>query len=231
MLAERAGIALDAPSAAGGRRRGGLRRRELLAVNAWAEGVFAEAPGAVEPRRGRTSRSRGIDRGERRAVPRSATPRASAAGCSRGRGGTGSRSTCWRRPAWSRRPADAPGQVRERFRGRLIFPIHDPKGRAIGFGGRVLPEVEQIARRVGQTCRKVPEQPRDAAVPEAPGALRGRPRPRRGPRGGLGRGGRGLHRRDRRAPGRASATSSAPSARPWATTTSSPSAAWPTASS
>ena len=31
------------------------------------------------------------------------------------------------------------GTVRDRFRGRLIFPIHDLQGRGIGFGARILP--------------------------------------------------------------------------------------------
>ncbi len=34
------------------------------------------------------------------------------------------------------------GGLRDRFRGRLIFPIHDPGGDVIGFGGRVLPEID-----------------------------------------------------------------------------------------
>jgi DNA primase len=34
------------------------------------------------------------------------------------------------------------GGLRDRFRGRLIFPIHDPGGDVIGFGGRVLPELD-----------------------------------------------------------------------------------------
>ncbi|MFP4149217.1 MAG: DNA primase, partial [Nitriliruptoraceae bacterium] len=34
------------------------------------------------------------------------------------------------------------GGLRDRFRGRLMFPIHDPSGDVIGFGGRVLPALD-----------------------------------------------------------------------------------------
>jgi DNA primase len=34
------------------------------------------------------------------------------------------------------------GGLRDRFRGRLMFPIHDPGGDVIGFGGRILPELD-----------------------------------------------------------------------------------------
>src|SRR5207244_10320354 len=52
-----------------------------------------------------------------------------------------------------------PGQVRERFRGRLTFPIHDPKGRPIGFGGRVLPEVERLLAASGKNVAKYLNSP------------------------------------------------------------------------
>lgn len=39
------------------------------------------------------------------------------------------------------RPSFGPGWY-DRFRGRLLFPIRDWQGRPIGFGGRVLPDVE-----------------------------------------------------------------------------------------
>lgn len=34
------------------------------------------------------------------------------------------------------------GGLRDRFRARLVFPIHDPGGDVIGFGGRVLPGID-----------------------------------------------------------------------------------------
>ena len=52
-----------------------------------------------------------------------------------------------------------PGPVRERFRGRLIFPIHDDRGRTVGFGGRILPEVERTMAEQGKHVAKYLNSP------------------------------------------------------------------------
>ncbi len=49
--------------------------------------------------------------------------------------------------------AEGTGPARERFRGRLIFPIHDDQGRTVGFGGRILPGVERAMAEAGPACR------------------------------------------------------------------------------
>ena len=55
--------------------------------------------------------------------------------------------------------ADAPGIWRERFRGRLIFPIHDDRGRTLGFGARILPEVERKMAELGKSVAKYVNSP------------------------------------------------------------------------
>ena len=71
----------------------------------------------------------------------------------------------------SQRP---PGQLYDRFRGRIMFPTADARGRVVGFGARTM-------RRGPRP--EVPEHRRGRAVPQARGALRDRaaraPRPRR----------------------------------------------------
>lgn len=156
MLAERAGVALESPAAEAPGDRG-PSKSELLAVHAWAEGVFAEALAGSEPARAYVE-SRGVSaesaarfrlgyapgergwlitRARREGFPVELLERAGLVSC----------------------PADAPGVVRERFRGRLMFPIHDTRGRAIGFGGRVLPEVERLFVAAGKRVAKYLNSP------------------------------------------------------------------------
>ena len=163
MLADRAGIVLESPSAADRRRLGGRRRPTCSRSMPGPKRCFAEAWERLERGPWRILTRPGSDGGERRAVPAGLCPGGARAGCSAEarRQGFHAR-TCWSRPAWSPGPEESPGAVRERFRGRLIFPIHDERGRTIGFGGRILPEVERAMAASGETCRKIPEQPRDA---------------------------------------------------------------------
>ncbi len=59
----------------------------------------------------------------------------------------------------------------DRFRGRLIIPIQDAKGRVVAFGGRALaPEVPA----------EVPQQPGDRALPQGRDGLQRSPGPRAG---------------------------------------------------
>ena len=140
------------------RRRGrpGMSKTELLAVNAWAEAAFV-VPWGVRGGEGYLE-SRGIN-GE--SVGRFKL------GYATGERGwllarakrDGFPVDLLEKAGLVSRPADAPGLVRERFRGRLMFPIHDPKGRAIGFGGRVLPEVEKLLAACGKRAAKYLNSP------------------------------------------------------------------------
>jgi uncharacterized protein YjbJ (UPF0337 family) len=90
------------------------------------------------------------------------------------------------------------GGLRDRFRGRLIFPVHDPGGDVIGFGGRILPELDY-----GDfDPPKYLNSPETAALQEDPGPLRRPAGPRRHRACRTGARLRGLHRRDGAAPGR-----------------------------
>ena len=158
ILADRAGIALEPASGLASAAARGPSKSELLAVHAWAESAFVEALGQSESalhyvesrgigvesvrkfRLGYAPGERGwlVSRARRAQISVELLERAGLVSC----------------------PADAPtGTVRERFRGRLIFPIHDARGRAIGFGGRVLPEVERLFVQQGKNVAKYLNSP------------------------------------------------------------------------
>ena len=158
MLAERAGIVLEGSWAGSGSE--GPSKSELTAVLAWAEGAFEEALGRSAPARGYVE-GRGL----------------SAETAARFRLGYAPDDPAWlfeaaRRRGVSRellekaglaiRPEDAAGKAHARFRGRLIFPIHDERGRPVGFGGRILPEAERAASSRGFRVAKYVNSPETA---------------------------------------------------------------------
>ncbi|HZW34334.1 MAG TPA: DNA primase [Isosphaeraceae bacterium] len=157
MLADRAGIVLEKPSAAAPAR--GPSKTELYAVNAWAEGVFARAL-AESGEASAYLQGRGLSRAsaERFHLGYAPAARGWLLGLAR-RQGLGL--DVLEQAGLVGRPSEG-GPVRERFRGRLIFPIHDERGRTVGFGGRILPEAERALADQGKHVAKylnTPETP------------------------------------------------------------------------
>jgi DNA primase len=156
MLADRAGVILESsPPAATAPR--GPSKSELYEVNAWAEEVFVQAL-AVS--------GTGQDYLDHRGLSRQSIERFRLGYAPIERGWFLAQA---RRKRYSvellveaglaSAVADSPGAVRERFRGRLIFPIHDERSRAIGFGGRILPDVEQKLASEGKHVAKYLNSP------------------------------------------------------------------------
>ena len=173
MLADRAGIVLESPAAGiTARRLRGPRRPTCSPCMAWAERRLRRALPRVGTGPGLRARP-GPDGREHRAV--SSWLCAAGARLAAGRGAEARvlRRNCWNRPDWSPGRKSSPGQTRERFRGRLIFPIHDERGRPIGFGGRILPEVERAMAAQGKNVAKYLNSPETAPVSETQGSLRG----------------------------------------------------------
>ncbi len=155
MLADRAGIALDSPTATVA--HAGPSKSELFAVNAWAEEVFAKAlqqsPAVLDYVASRGLTRESIDQFRLGYAPIER-------GWLLAQARTRRLSTSILEQAGLAAPApEATDLWRERFRGRLIFPIHDDRGRAIGFGGRVLPEVEQKLAAQGKHVAKYLNSP------------------------------------------------------------------------
>jgi DNA primase len=156
MLAERAGVVLDAPSAKATAEQG-PSKTELLAVHSWAESVYIEALAGSEPARQYLD-ARGISQASAGLFRLGFAPEERGWLLARARRG-GFPVDLLERTGLASRAEEEPGQLRERFRGRLIFPIHDPKGRPIGFGGRVLPEVERFLAASGKNVAKYLNSP------------------------------------------------------------------------
>jgi DNA primase len=161
MLAERAGIALENP--AGGSGPGsaatarGPSKTDLLEVNAWAEGQFVAAlSGAAEARA--YLEARGL-RGPSVATFRLGyVPNVRDWLTSRGRK-HGYTIELLERAGLVVRGDEGSGPARDRFRGRLIFPIHDVRGRTLGFGGRILPSVAEQMAAAGKNVAKYLNSP------------------------------------------------------------------------
>jgi len=153
MLADRAGVALGEPATP---ETPGLSKVELFEVTAWAESAFVEALGRSPEARAYLE-GRGI----------------SAESAARFRIGFAPEVRDWLTAGARKKGVSATALERvglivrseknpvphERFRGRLIFPIHDPRGRTLGFGGRILPAVEQKLAEGGGRVAKYLNSP------------------------------------------------------------------------
>lgn len=156
MLAERAGIVLE--TAPGGpQETAGPTRTDLLGVHEWASRVFARAL--------QDSAEAQAYLGARQISPASVecfglglapdtrdwlTAQARRQGFS----------TTLLEAAGLVTPSAGPGGgLRERFRGRLMFPIRDFQGRTIAFGGRVLPATEKRLAETGAGVAKYLNSP------------------------------------------------------------------------
>jgi len=150
MLADRAGVVLESPPITSTRR--GPLKSDLLEVNAWAEEVYAKSlSGSTET----------LDYVDRRGLSRASVERFRLGYAPTARGWLLDQARRQRidmdaleQAGLVSRSAESPGLLRERFRGRLMFPIHDDLGRTVGFGGRILPDVERAIAAEGRQVAK-----------------------------------------------------------------------------
>ena len=160
MLADRAGIVLESSSTVPTDVPRGPTKSELLAVHAWAEEEFTKALARSQTARAYIE-SRGIAEESAERFRLGYAPEERGWLLSRGRL-KGYSASLLEQAGLLTRPEDPSGPVRERFWGRLIFPIHDERGRTIGFGGRVLPELERNLVAAGKNVAKYLNSPETA---------------------------------------------------------------------
>lgn len=153
MLADRAGVLLGDPVAS---TAPGPSKVEMFGVTAWAEAAYVEALSAG---------GEALDYLEKRGI--------SAESAARFRLGFAPEMRDWltvkaRKAGISAASLERVGLIvrseknpvpHERFRGRLIFPIHDPRGRTLGFGGRILPSIEKKNAEAGLKAAKYLNSP------------------------------------------------------------------------
>ena len=135
-LAERAGVELSARSAGEDRRRRRLREA-LEAAIAWYREVLLQARQAERARAYLEERGLGAAAQERFGIGYAPNTWEAASKRLRAKGFTDAELT----DAGIASPSTR-GGVYDRFRGRIIIPIRDASGRAIGLGGRILPDAE-----------------------------------------------------------------------------------------
>lgn len=159
MLAERAGVALETPESDPAVAVG-PSKSDLLAVHAWAESEFVGALGRSPEalgylaHRGLTLEIAGKFRiGHAPESKEWLQSRAKKAGFGL---------KILEAAGLVSRGQDGKGTPRDRFRGRLIFPIHDLRGRPIGFGGRVMPSGEKKMAEAGLGIAKYLNSPETA---------------------------------------------------------------------
>jgi DNA primase len=158
MLADRAGVVLDSPPPrSGGPEAEGLSKSDLLDINAWAEKLFAEAlKNSVTAANYVRDRGLTAESVERFRLGYAPEERAWLLAHARRKGLS---MASLEQAGLVSQAAEAPGNWRERFRGRLMFPIHDDRGRTLGFGGRILPEIERTLADQGTQVAKYINSP------------------------------------------------------------------------
>ncbi|HEU5115678.1 MAG TPA: DNA primase, partial [Isosphaeraceae bacterium] len=157
MLAERAGIALETPATdRENPAPAGSSKSDLLAVCGWAQGEFVKALADSSEARAYLE-GRGLTQPslEKFALGFSPEDREWLQG--RARRARVSLNLLETVGLVARK--EGSNLLRDRFRGRVIFPIHDFQGRAIGFGGRILPQVDAKWAQAGYKVGKYVNSP------------------------------------------------------------------------